>query len=167
MTIICCRTIPFSNMTQHNFKNSSEFGPWTIEYDNFQHVACRIMATMLKHQSDFELKKGPHASLCELEWKCLWATLHSLPKSHAMGTRKEFQLEILTINVISGIVHFRGIILESSLNVREIKSPISFNRDNRVWLCFNTDQYINIARYYIPIDNNNNRIRVGLCTHKR
>ena len=34
-------------------------------------------------------------------------------QSHALGTRTKFQLEILTINVISGIVYFREIILES------------------------------------------------------
>ena len=37
----------------------------------------------------------------------------------ALGTRTKFQLEILTINVISGIVYFREIILESSRNVSE------------------------------------------------
>ena len=37
----------------------------------------------------------------------------------ALGTRTKFQLEILTINVIAGIVYFREIILESSRNVSE------------------------------------------------
>ena len=37
----------------------------------------------------------------------------------ALGTRIKFQLEILTINVISDTVYFRDIILESSRNVRE------------------------------------------------
>ena len=41
-------------------------------------------------------------------------------QSHALGTRTRFQHEILTINVISGIVYFRKIILESSRNVSEI-----------------------------------------------
>ena len=40
-------------------------------------------------------------------------------QNHALGTRTKFQLEILTINVISGIVYFRKIILESSRNVSE------------------------------------------------
>ena len=40
-------------------------------------------------------------------------------QSMALGTRTKFQLEILTINVISGIVCFRKIILESSRNVSE------------------------------------------------
>ena len=40
-------------------------------------------------------------------------------QSHALGTHTKFQLEILTINVISGIVYFREIILESSRNVSE------------------------------------------------
>ena len=35
-------------------------------------------------------------------------------QSHALGTRTKFQLEILTINVILGIVYFREIILESN-----------------------------------------------------
>ena len=38
-----------------------------------------------------------------------------------MGTRTKFQLKILTINVISGIVYFREIILESSGNLSETK----------------------------------------------
>ena len=37
----------------------------------------------------------------------------------ALGTRTKFQFEILTINVISSIVYFRKIILESSRNVSE------------------------------------------------
>ena len=36
-----------------------------------------------------------------------------------MGTRTKFQLEILTKNVIPGIVYFCEIILESSRNVSE------------------------------------------------
>ena len=40
-------------------------------------------------------------------------------QSHALVTRTKFQLEILTINVISGIVYFREIMLESSPNVSE------------------------------------------------
>ena len=45
--------------------------------------------------------------------------LCSCAQSHALGTRTKFQLEILTINVITGIVYFRDIILESSRNVSE------------------------------------------------
>ena len=44
---------------------------------------------------------------------CTWA------QSYALGTRTKFQLKILTINVISGIVYFREIILESSRNLSE------------------------------------------------
>ena len=40
-------------------------------------------------------------------------------QSMALGTRTKFQLEILTINVISGIVYFREFVLESSRNVSE------------------------------------------------
>ena len=40
-------------------------------------------------------------------------------QSHALGTRTKFQLEILTIHVITGIVYFREIILESSRDVSE------------------------------------------------
>ena len=38
-------------------------------------------------------------------------------QSHALGTRTKFQLEIQNINVISGIVYFHEIILESLQNV--------------------------------------------------
>ena len=40
-------------------------------------------------------------------------------QSLALGTRTNFQLEILTINVISGIVYFREISLKSSRSVSE------------------------------------------------
>ena len=43
-----------------------------------------------------------------------------MAQSHALGTRTRFQLEILTINVITGIVYFCEIILESSENISEI-----------------------------------------------
>ena len=45
-------------------------------------------------------------------------------QSHALGTHTKFQLEILTVNVISGIVYFREIILESSRNVCETTPSI-------------------------------------------
>ena len=44
---------------------------------------------------------------------CTWA------QSYALGTRTKFQHKILTINVISGIVYFRDIILESSRTLSE------------------------------------------------
>ena len=40
-------------------------------------------------------------------------------QSHALGTHTKFQLEILMVNVISGIVYFRDIIFESSWNISE------------------------------------------------
>ena len=40
-------------------------------------------------------------------------------QNHALDTHTKFQLEIIRINVISGIVYFREIILEGSLNVSE------------------------------------------------
>ena len=40
-------------------------------------------------------------------------------QSHALGTRRKLQLEVLTINEISGIIYFREIILENSRNVTE------------------------------------------------
>ena len=42
---------------------------------------------------------------------------------HAMGTRTKFQLEIITIDVISGIVYFHEIILESSRNMSQSCVP--------------------------------------------
>ena len=40
-------------------------------------------------------------------------------QSHALGTHTKFRVEILTLNVISSIVDFCEIILESSRNVSE------------------------------------------------
>ena len=44
---------------------------------------------------------------------CTWA------QSYALGTHTKFQLKIFTINVITGIVYFHEIILESSRNDSE------------------------------------------------
>ena len=48
-------------------------------------------------------------------------------QSPALGTRTKFQLEILTINVISGMVYFREIFLESSRNVSETTPWLSYH----------------------------------------
>ena len=48
--------------------------------------------------------------------KCVYSRNHS---SYENFTCTEFQLEILTITVISGIVYFREILLESTQNVSE------------------------------------------------
>ena len=45
--------------------------------------------------------------------------LCSCAQDHALDTRTKFQFEILTINVICGIVYFRNIILENSQNATE------------------------------------------------
>ena len=45
--------------------------------------------------------------------------------------QKKFQIEILIINMIYGIVYFREIILESSWNVIEKKKHF---RDEALWL---------------------------------
>ena len=55
-------------------------------------------------------------STCDENFKL---KLRMCGQSHALGTRTKFQLKILTINVISGVVYFRGIILDSSRNVSE------------------------------------------------
>ena len=55
-------------------------------------------------------------SACDQNFKLKLCTC---TQSHALGTRTKFQLEILIINVISGVVYFREIILESSRNVSE------------------------------------------------
>ena len=50
--------------------------------------------------------------------------LSACAQSHALGTRTKVHLQILTINVIFGIVHFREIILESSWNVSLQRSSV-------------------------------------------
>ena len=52
-------------------------------------------------------------------WEFQAETLNLCPKPMALGTRTKFQLEIVTLTVISGIVYFRNIILESSRIVCE------------------------------------------------
>ena len=60
--------------------------------------------------------------------------------SRTLGIRTKFQLEILTINVISSIIYFREIILESSRNVSETE-PMDLRvlKVSSPWL--NTFQY--------------------------
>ena len=48
-------------------------------------------------------------------------------QSPTLGTRTKFQLEILTINMISGMVYFREIILECSRNVSETTPRFTFD----------------------------------------
>ena len=55
-------------------------------------------------------------SACDQNFKLKLCTC---AQSHALGTRTKFPFEILIINVISGVVYFREIILESSRNVSE------------------------------------------------
>ena len=55
-------------------------------------------------------------------------------KSHALGTRTKFQLEIRHANVIFGIVYFREIILESSWNVSETTPSTHNNIESFVTL---------------------------------
>ena len=55
-------------------------------------------------------------STCDQNFKLKLCTC---AQSHALGTCTTFQLEILIINVISGVVYFREIILESSRNISE------------------------------------------------
>ena len=52
-------------------------------------------------------------------------------QSCALGTRMKFQLEILTINVISRIVYFRRIILQSPRNICE--TTVWTLYDQHVW----------------------------------
>ena len=54
-------------------------------------------------------------------------------QSPALGTRTKFQLEILTINVISGMVYFHKIILESSRNVSETTPRASASIPGWYW----------------------------------
>ena len=56
----------------------------------------------------------------------------------ALGTCTKIQLEILAIDVISDIVYFREIILESSRNVSETTPwihSLAFFRENSCWYC--------------------------------
>ena len=49
-------------------------------------------------------------------------------QSHALGTRTKFQLKIISINIIFGIVYFREIILECSRNVSETTPGLCFTK---------------------------------------
>ena len=51
-------------------------------------------------------------------------------QSMALGTRTKFQLEIITINMILGIVYFREIILQSSRNVSETTPELMHTLSN-------------------------------------
>ena len=66
-----------------------------------------------------ELSKIFSQSLCIAEIMILVRISSWNTESMALGTRTKFQLEILAVNVISGIVYFHKIILESLWNVCE------------------------------------------------
>ena len=58
-----------------------------------------------------------------------------VPKAMLLGTRTKFQLEIVTIDVISSIVYFREIILESSWNVSETTPSSSIVNTSILYNC--------------------------------
>ena len=78
-------------------------------------------------------------------WEFHTATLYVCPKqSHALGTRTKFQLEILTMNVISGIIYFHEIILESLWNISgTTPRSLSFIREDFKYIC-----YSNVESWY-------------------
>ena len=55
-------------------------------------------------------------------------------KRHALGTHTKFHVEILTINVISGIVYFCEIILKSLWNVGEMTSIFQVCLEFQAWI---------------------------------
>ena len=59
--------------------------------------------------------------------------LCSCAQSHALGTGTKFQLEILTINVITGIVYFCKIILRAR---ETVKQPPGLTKDNPWWVSY-------------------------------
>ena len=54
-------------------------------------------------------------------------------QSHALGARTKFQLEILTINVISGIMHFREIILRRLWNYPQVQNALLTNMNITIY----------------------------------
>ena len=66
---------------------------------------------------------GVSLTFCELPkilfWNLFKLKLCTCAQSHLLDTHAEFQREIITINVISGIVYVRKIIWESSRNISE------------------------------------------------
>ena len=65
-------------------------------------------------------------STCDENFKLKLCTC---AQSLALGTRTNFQIEILTINVISGVVYFRENILGSSRNVSETAPWLWYLKD--------------------------------------
>ena len=81
--------------------------------DNFRHlVSTKISGgcfTNVSRALQNILSKFVYCknSTCDENFKL---KLCACAQSHALGTRTKFQLEILTVNVISGVVYFREII---------------------------------------------------------
>ena len=97
---------------------------------------------VLKHQGFVsltfrELSKIISRNLCIAEIVLLMRiSSWNFVCAHALGTCTKFQLEILTINVISSIVYFREILLKSSRNVSETTPRASSTTMLiNTWLC--------------------------------
>ena len=60
-------------------------------------------------------------------------------QSHALRTRTKFPLEILTINVIPGIVYFHEIILESLWNISKTTPNMTLMLSALVWFCLHME----------------------------
>ena len=86
---------------------------------NFQCPGARGCFTNVSQALQAILSKFVYCRNRTFLWEFQAETLCVCDQSHALGTRTKFQLEILTIDVISGIAYFHKIILESSWNVSE------------------------------------------------
>ena len=105
--IMCAYSFPWTsfkcaNLPHHVLKLCTPGGCFTNVSRALQNILSKFVYCRKRTSfKNFKLKS------------CMWA------QSHTLGTHTKFQLEILTINVFSGIVYFREIILESSQNVSE------------------------------------------------
>ena len=100
--ILSGRNVPKASETSWHWTIHHSGGCFTYVSQGLQNILSKFVYYRIHTSSEnFKLK------LC------------MCTQSHALGTHTKFQLEILTINIISGIVYFREIILESSWNVCE------------------------------------------------
>ena len=95
--------------------------PYMMEYDLIRKLSFRVLSKIFSQNVSiaeiillakiYNVRNPIYGENCKLKRTCA--------QSHNSGTHTNFQFDILTINVISGIVNFREIILESSQNVSE------------------------------------------------
>ena len=149
VTAVCSLQIRFSNLLRHWLHRVCL--AWKLED---QGVISLTFASSPKYSLEICVLQKSYISYENYQLK-----LCTCAQNHGLGTCTKFQLEILTINVISGIVYFHEIIWESLQNVSETTPRQSFQKGfTSLWSKFCRNTHSSHMK-------KNDPIKSQFCTH--